>query len=39
MYVSYALSKTPDAQLAKQALINAIAFAHPDTRKLMFHSD
>ena len=37
--VGYALSKTPDAQLAKQALINAIAFARPDTRKLMFHSD
>jgi putative transposase len=37
--VGYALSKTPDAQLAKQALINAIALAQPDTRKLMFHSD
>jgi putative transposase len=37
--VGYALSKIPDAQLAKQALINAIVFAQPDTRKLMFHSD
>lgn len=37
--IGYATSKTPDAQLAKQALINAIAFAQPDTRKLMFHSD
>lgn len=37
--VGYALSKTPDAQLAKQALMNAIAFIKPDTRKLMFHSD
>jgi len=37
--VGYALSKTPDAQLAKQVLINAIEFALPDTRELMFHSD
>lgn len=37
--VGYALSKTPDAQLAKQALMNAIAFIKPDTQKLMFHSD
>ena len=37
--VGYALSQTPDAQLAKQALINAIAFVQPDTRQLMFHSD
>lgn len=37
--VGYALSQTPDAQLAKQALINAIAFIQPDTTQLMFHSD
>lgn len=37
--VGYALSKMPDAQLAKQALINAIAREKPDTTKLMFHSD
>jgi putative transposase len=37
--VGYALSQTPDAQLAKQALVNAIAFMQPDTSKLMFHSD
>jgi len=37
--IGYATSQTPDAQLAKQALINAIAFVKPDTRKLMFHSD
>jgi transposase InsO family protein len=37
--VGYALSKTPDAQLAKQALMNAIALVKPDTKKLMFHSD
>jgi len=37
--VGYALSQTPDAQLAKQALVNAIASMQPDTTKLMFHSD
>ena len=37
--VGYALSKTPDAQLAKKALMNAISFIKPDTKKLMFHSD
>ncbi len=37
--IGYALSQTPDAQLAKQALINAIKMNRPDTHKLMFHSD
>ena len=37
--VGYALSQTPDAQLAKQALINAIRMQQPNTRQLMFHSD
>jgi len=37
--VGYALSQTPDAQLAKQALINAIKMNNPNTHKLMFHSD
>ncbi len=37
--VGYALSKTPDAQLAKQALTNAIAQHKPTTKGLMFHSD
>lgn len=37
--VGYALSKTPDAELAKKALTNAIAKHQPNTRELMFHSD
>lgn len=37
--VGYATSQSPDAALAKQALINAIAFMQPDTTQLMFHSD
>lgn len=37
--VGYEISKTPDAQLAKRALINAIAKHQPDTTQLMFHSD
>jgi len=37
--VGYALSQTPDAQLARQALINAIKMHRPDTNQLMFHSD
>ncbi len=37
--VGYALSQSPDAQLAKQALINAIKMHKPNTHKLMFHSD
>jgi len=37
--VGYALSQTPDAELAKQALIHAVATHKPLTHKLMFHSD
>ena len=37
--VGYALSKTPDAALAKQALMNAIALKQPNTKALLFHSD
>jgi len=37
--VGYALSKMPDAKLAKQALINAIAKHQPTTSALLFHSD
>lgn len=37
--VGYALSKTPDAELAKKALTNAIAKHQPNTNGLMFHSD
>ena len=37
--VGYALSQTPDAQLAKQALTDAIARHKPDTKKWLFHSD
>lgn len=37
--VGHALSQTPDAQLAKQALTNAIAKHRPETQGLMFHSD
>lgn len=37
--VGYALSPTPDAQLARDALVNAIQQHRPDTRKLLFHSD
>jgi putative transposase len=37
--VGYAMSQTPDAQLAKDALIHAIKSQRPNTRKLMFHSD
>lgn len=37
--VGYALSQTPDAQLVRQALLNAIKMQLPNTRKLMFHSD
>lgn len=37
--VGYSLSRTPDAQLAKQALTNAIAQHQPTTKGLMFHSD
>jgi putative transposase len=37
--VGYALSQTPDAKLAKQALTHAVKMQQPDTSKLMFHSD
>jgi putative transposase len=37
--VGYAISKTPDAQLAKKALTNAIAKHQPNTKWLMFHSN
>ena len=37
--VGYALSQTPDAQLARQALMNAIKRQQPNTHQLMFHSD
>jgi len=37
--VGYALSKTPDAALAKQALMNAIVLKQPNTKALLFHSD
>ena len=37
--IGYALSQTPDAQLARQALIEAVKAQQPDTSRLMFHSD
>lgn len=37
--VGYALSKTPDVQFARQALLNAIKMQQPDTYQLMFYSD
>ncbi len=42
--MGYALSQTPDAELAKRALISAIKLQQPKTKlpkvsKLMFHSD
>jgi len=37
--VGFALSKSPNAQLAKDALNHAISKQHPDTTKLLFHSD
>ena len=37
--VGYALSQIPDAQLARQALLNAIKVQQPATLQLMFHSD
>ena len=37
--VGYALSQTPDAQLARQALIQAVKIQQPKTSHLMFHSD
>ena len=37
--VGYALSKSPNAKLAKQSLINAIKRKRPNTKHLLFHSD
>lgn len=37
--VGYALSKNPNAALAKAALEDAIKKQNPDTTKLLFHSD
>lgn len=37
--VGYSLSQTPNAQLAVEALDNAIKCKQPDTRNLLFHSD
>ena len=37
--VGWALSKKPDAELAKAALNNAIKRKKPNTSKLLFHSD
>jgi len=37
--VGYHLSQTPDAELAKQALLHAIKMQQPDTKQLLFHSD
>ena len=37
--VGWALSKSPNAELAKAALSHAIRRQQPDTAKLMFHSD
>lgn len=37
--VGYALSKAPNAALAKRALLNAIKRQSPNTKELMFHSD
>ena len=37
--VGWALSQSPNAQLAKDALTHAIKMQNPDTSQLMFHSD
>ncbi len=37
--VGWSLSQKPNAKLAKKALQNAIRRKHPDTSKLLFHSD
>ncbi len=37
--VGYAISASPNAQLAKTALSDAISKQHPDTTELLFHSD
>jgi putative transposase len=37
--IGYALSQAPEAQLARQALIEAVKAKQSDTSRLMFHSD
>ena len=37
--VDYAISKSPNGQLAKDAIMNAIKREKPKTNLLMFHSD
>lgn len=37
--VGYALSQTPDAKLANEALLDAMKRQQPNTHKLMFDSD
>ena len=37
--IGYAMSRSPNAALAKEALLNAIKRQIPDTKQLMFHSD
>ncbi|CAB5506863.1 hypothetical protein AZO1586R_2184 [Bathymodiolus azoricus thioautotrophic gill symbiont] len=37
--MGWALSKQPNAQLARDALSNAISRHQPNTNTLMFHSD
>lgn len=37
--VGFALSQSPNAQLTKMALSDAISKQQPDTKKLLFHSD
>lgn len=37
--IGFSMSKSPNAELAKQALNNAIERQRPDTTKLLFHSD
>jgi transposase InsO family protein len=37
--VGWAMSKSPNAELAKEALSHAIRRQQPNTKKLMFHSD
>ncbi len=37
--VGYAMSQSPNAQLAKDAIMNAIKREQPNTNLLMFHSD
>ena len=37
--IGYALSQTPDAKLANEAILNAVNRQKPKTNQLMFHSD